>query len=344
MGKTALTQKQRRALKRAPPSARASMAASFARQAGTPPSKPESRKPANKARSRPANVVKSLFGNHYNAFHISPQPVARAVGHATVVHGHNRAAAPQMSSDATHQMVVFTMTANRYCAVYGDRWNGSTTGEWRGHPAGGNYFEVPNTGLATAGGPTTAMFGKFSVRLRNTTRTMDAGGSIYVLSLDSGCDLEDLTATYAVKPGWENLKEYVLGCPRTRVFSGAELLKTRQWNCHPVDAARALEFHDCSPTKHSVNEFRAEQTRPIFSQLVFVFAKAEVPNTFEYSISNQYYCRYEVGQPLANSAKSVPTAPINVIDGARKLMEEIGSVGHVAQDVVGAIGAFKTAF
>lgn len=345
MGKTALTLKQRRALKRAPPSARAAMAASFARQTGTPPAKPASRKPAPKARSRPANAVRSLLGTHYNAFHISPQPVARAVGHATVVHGHNRASPPQISNDATHQMVVFTMTPNRYCAVYGDRWGSSLTGnEWRGHPNGGNYFEIPNTGLATAGGPTTTMYGKFSVRLRNTTRTMDAGGSVYVLSLDTGCDLEDLTATYAPHTGWENLKEYVLGCPRTRVFSGAELLKTRQWNCHPVDAGRALQFHECDSTKHSKEQFRAEQVRPIFSQLVFLFAKAEVANAFEFSMSNQYYCRYEVGQPLANAATTVPTAPINVIDGARKLIEEVGSVGHVAQDVVGALSAFKTAF
>lgn len=338
MAKTAMNPKQKRALKRAPPGARASMAANFQRQAAKPAPKAATKKSAPR---RKTGLSALLGAGHYDAFHRSPQPIARAVGHATTVRGFNRATKPDFASNAEYQMVVITQSSSRYCAVIGNSWPGSTQENWIASSE--THFEITNTGLGTADGPTQCLFGKLSVRLRNTSKAMNAAGSVYVLSLDAGCDLEDLTTTYGLAPGWSNMRKYVMGCPRTRVFSGAELLKSRQWNTHPIDATRALAFHDCGLTKHSKAQFRLDQVDPVFSQIVFVFEKVNDPNDYEFSFANQLYTRYEIGGPLSNAAQPIPTAPINVIDGARKVMEEIGSVGHLAQDAIGAASAFKMA-
>jgi len=343
MGKTALNPKQRRALKKASPGARASMAANFARQAAQP--KPATKKKAPKPQQRRASgVVGAAFGGHYNAFHKSPQPIARAVGHATTIRGFGRAALTH-ADDALYTMVVFSMAPNTYVATYASNRAADST-DWRVRPAevDKNYWQIPGTQLAIAGGPTTALFGKMSVRLRNTTKATEVGGSVYCLALDTGCSLEEMTdAGWQAKPGWSNLRDYILGCPRTRVFSGAELMKTRQWSLHPIDAGRALEFHNTEPSKHGYDTFRNTLEHPVFSQLVFLFAN-NPQNNYEFTFANQLYARYELGGPLANAATSVPTASINLIDGARKLFDEIGSVGALAddaKDLVGALGAFK---
>lgn len=343
--------KQKHALSKLPPGMRAAKLAEYKRQAAgvkTPAGRSSAKKPIRQQNQRKggASALTSLFGaGHYNAFHRAPQAIARAVGHATVVRGFSRGTTATMPDDANYQIAIFTMNTNKYVGVWANVKEGTDGKTFKVPTEDANYFTIPNTELGQSGGPTNTLFGKFSVRLRNTSKAMDAGGSVYVLALDGPAKLENVTENWTARGGWNALMDYVLGCPKTRVFSGAELLKTRQWNTHPIDAARALEFHDCDQTKGTVDELKWWQEHPVYSQLVFVFQKpAGGQNTYEFSMANQHFCRYEVGGVLANQAESVPTAPINVIDGARKMMEEVGSAGHLAQDVIGTLSAFKTAF
>jgi hypothetical protein len=317
------------------------MVANFKRQDNVKaPAKPAPKRKAARAASKRKQGLSLLVGGgHYDAFHRAPQPIARAVGHATSIRGFGRAALPNPSdSTITQMMVVFTQSASGYVASLAMGQGGSY---WKAPPIG--FFEITNTNVGQAGGPTQVLYGKLSVRLRNTTMTFEVSGSVYSLMLDTGCTLEPLTSSLQSLPGWTALRDYTLGCPRTRVFSGAELMKTRQWNLHPIDAARSLAFWDSGAARHTQAVFREDQEEPVFSQLVLVFQLNNPFNSYEFSFANQLYGRYELGGPLANAAQPVPTAPINVIDGARKVMEEVGSVGHLATDLVGAASAFKMA-
>lgn len=298
-------------------------------------------KKAAKPKRRSSTYGTAAFGGHYDAFQGTPQPIARAIGHATNVRGFGRRNTPSTPPDAQHSMMVFTVAPSFYCGTYGfcndqDEWRVSSS------DVNTNHFEMPNTGIGSQGGPTQVLTGKMSVRVRNTTKVVDAGGTVYALMFDSGADLETLTNAYASADGWTSLRNFVMGSPRTRTFSAAELLKTRQWNLHPTDATRAIEFHSTQEKGHAaiLDDYRKQ---PVFSQLVLVFSGAHPYNSFEFSFANQIYTRYEIGGPLANAAQPVPTAPVSVIDGARKIMEEVGSAGHLAREVIGVLGSLKAA-
>lgn len=339
-----LSPKQKHALSKLPSGMRAAKMAEYKRQAFSASTKSSSGKQvAKKQPAKRSDKLSTLLGSgHYNAFHSSPQPIARAVGHATTLRGFNRFAKPAFHASAEYQLAIFTMSSSRYCGIVANSWPGTDQENWI--LSGESFYEISNTGVGTTDGPRQCLFGKLSVRLRNTSKAMNASGSIYVLALDAGCGLEELnTESWTDAQGWTDLRKYVMGCPRTRVFSGAELLRSRQWNTHPIDATKSLEFHECGPTKYNHQQLRVDQYEPVFSQIVFVFEKTETPNDFEFSVANQLYGRYEIGGVLANQAQSIPTAPINIIDGARKVMEEIGSVGHLAEDVIGKASAFKLA-
>lgn len=305
--------------------------------------------PRRKRRGRPNSgwaVNGRAHHGHYDAFDPRKQPMARAVGHATAVRGFGRLKRPSFN-DGAEQMYVFMPSTTRVVGLYGNYKTGID--QWRG--AGPNVDTntalIENMGFSEESGPHQTLLGKFSVRLRNISKAMDASGSVYVLSLNAGMFLESLNGDWTARTNWTRLRNYVLGSPRTRTFSGSELLKTRQWNTHPIDATRSQEFQMVPPATPDtqVTTFRNSLDSPTHSMVVFLFIPGEsnVRNMYEFSFAANHYCRYEVNGPLANAAEPVPTAPISVIDGARKFVENVGSLGHVVEDVVGTINAYAPA-
>jgi len=341
-----LSPKQKHALSKLPPGMRAAKMAEYRRQA-TGTKAPAGRKttvaPQRPNRGWGVSGGKRRGAGHYDAFDDRLQPIARNVGHATAVRGFGRMESPAFN-DGNEQLFIFSPGANRVVGLFGNKQPNANN--WRTQASGTdtNTVLIDNMGYNTPEGPSQTLFGKFSIRLRNISKAMDASGSVYVLSLNAGVELEQLTGTWGDKPNWTRLRNYVMGSPKTRVFSGSELLKTRQWNTHPIDANRSLEFTRSEENDNgAVMNYRLHLRSPPYSSIVMLFIPGPTDNKFEFSYAMSNYCRYEVNGPLANSAQRVPTAPISVIDNARGVVEAVGGMGHLVSDVVGTINAYAPA-
>lgn len=163
--------------------------------------------------------------------------------------------------------------------------------------------------------PSLAIAGRGSLRLRNVTKQLNAGGVVRILRTSSP------PSTYDQNNELYWAMEYVRQHPKTVTYSGYELLTTHTWNLAPSNQSKLIDFIPWTTTTSPgasdwYNEVIKDQG---MNSLFILFEPNADVNLYEVTWCAQYHCRYDsTSQALTNMALPPPTKPLSVINAERK--------------------------
>jgi hypothetical protein len=289
--------------------------------------------------------------NQFNAFiHREPTALAFAVGPTTYLSGLNSV---QYDSEPTAagslpqaRLIAFSLASDvnqMQMATFGG--NGTPSASCVATETGASVFASDPPSLAIAG--------RGSLRLRNITKQLNAGGVVRILRTSSP------PAGYDQNSELFEAMEYIRQHPKTVSYSGFELLTTHTWNLAPSNQSKLIDFipweTNSSP---GAAAWYASVIKDQGMQSLFVLIEPNADvNLFEFTICAQYHCRYDSSsQALTNMALPPPTKPLALINAERKhedskdswgakLGNFAGKVGKViAQDAAGLKSAYEGHF
>ena len=155
-----------------------------------------------------------------------------------------------------------------------------------------------------------------SLRLRNGSPAGSTAGFVHVLRASTG--LPDFHAT---PTECDNIVGMVMENTRTITYSGSSLTTTHQWDNIPVSQDKYHAFIAPHVTRLEIQD-------PGMSTILMVFDHATgATQYYEISMAACYYARYRFAGPLANKAEVHPTAPLDLVNRTRDVIEMAGSAG-----------------
>lgn len=289
---------------------------------------------------RNRTVGKVGVENQFNAFASrEPTALAFAVGPTTYLSGLNSVqydTNPAAAGAYTKaRLIAFSIAPNvnqLQMATFGG--DGAATTGMVGNEHGVSVFSSDPPSLAIAG--------RASLRLRNITKQLNAGGVVRILRTSSP------PATYDQNSELHSAMEYVRQHPKTVSYSGFELLTTHTWNLAPSNQSKLIDFLDWNKTASPgagawYNEVIKDQG--MNSLFVLIEPNTDV-NLFEITWCAQYHCRYDSSsQALTNMASPPPTKPLALINEERKHEDAKDSWGtKLGAFVNSEVKALQTAY
>jgi len=160
-----------------------------------------------------------------------------------------------------------------------------------------------------------------SLRIRNITESLSVGGVVRMLRYNGGFHLMPQYSTAAgdqysradnpqqpASPDtFLRLCAMVRDAPRTKVFSGHELMEMHQTNTYPADFVRSMAFE-------SSRSFRASVAAPAYCNLLiliddFVSSSSLVNNSYEINVMVHRAARFGIGTLLGSMARDLRVKP-----------------------------------
>lgn len=160
-----------------------------------------------------------------------------------------------------------------------------------------------------------------SLRIRNITESLSVGGVVRMLRYNGGFHLmpqyptafgddktrEDSPDQSPHPDTFLRLCAMVRDAPRTKVFSGHELMEMHQVNTYPADFVRSMAFE-------SSRTFRAAVAAPAYCNLLiliddFVSSSSLVNNTYEINVMVHRAARFGIGTLLHSMSRDLRVKP-----------------------------------
>lgn len=284
-------------------------------------------------RNRTVGKLGPALENQFNAFiHREPTALAFAVGPTTYLSGLNSV---QYDSEPTSagslplaRLISFSLASNvnqMQMATFGGD----------GSPAASCVAVETGVSVFASDPPSLAIAGRGSLRLRNITKQLNAGGVVRILRTSSP------PAGYDQNSELFQAMDYIRQHPKTVSYSGFELLTTHTWNLAPSNQSKLIDFlpwdTNAAPGAGAWYE-SVIKDQGMNSLFVLIEPNADI-NLFEFTICAQYHCRYDSSsQALTNMALPPPTKPLALINAERKHEDSKDSWGAKLGNIAGNVG------
>lgn len=187
------------------------------------------------------------------------------------------------------------------------------------------------TQSAAAGGATTGRAMKVGLRMVNTTKALDVGGEVFMLSTPVKLTLPQDPTTMTIAE-ITALKDEIVNHSRTRVYAASQFTREGlEVSVHPTDQTDYTDYLPWMGTE-SVDDFFShvasfpsglgviQKPQPM-SVLWVVVPAVTTANDYLLNVRGQWYLRWPIDLVMANNHREVPTASQATINLQRKNAE-----------------------
>lgn len=308
-----LTAKQRKALNLAPASARAGMRTNFLAQNKNVVNSAQNSKTGQNKTARSARAGKGqggqkvMFNRMLDAFSPEPRPLALAMGYATALTG--RATYTLGIPENEGRVIVFNpaVTTVHPCQTF--RFS-----------AAGTYIatssELLGVGAIYTTPPEEVLISKGSIRYRDVTRALDAGGVTRILKTAQSLSISNPPSQDQVT----DLLGLVTQNPRM-VSYGTELRgQAHTWHSHMVNVPVASSFQP-----FNARGISAACGDPTWTTTIVVIEPFSTSRDVVLDVGLGCYTRYDAANVLTHMARPIPNQSLGVEQAIHSAAQAVGS-------------------
>lgn len=195
-------------------------------------------------------------------------------------------------------------------------------------------YDAPTLDLAPGpGAPTSGRAMKTGVSILNTTRLMDKGGAVRVLTTDQRLALPAApdAMTFAQ---WDATFDSIAANPKTVTYSGSDFSSKKLFIGHPVDVPAYNNFvHWEGPATFAtfmdhitVNASEAADRQRPMSTTIVLFEAVTVDNSYDICAYGHWYTRWPLDTILGKNMSAVRVASAAEIAKESRLAQDTAAV------------------